>query len=278
MQCTLLSAYNRPNMAENRFYIEDAAKHVGQTVTVRGWVYNKRSSGKIKFLVLSDGTGLIQGVLFKGECTDEAFEEFEKLTQESSVEVTGALRANPRGGYEMGVQSFKLVSLAEPYPIYAQGPRRRVPDGEPPSVASQPEAMGRHPRAPRDHAVDQRVFRQAGLHPLRRPDPHAERVRGHLHAFRHQLFRREGVSHAVRPALRRSGRDGVRQDLRLRPDVPGREIQDPQTSYRVLDGRARRSLTTISTTTWSWREVHRAHRSDACSPTGRPSSRSSSAT
>ena len=104
-------------MSTNRFYIEDASKHVGQTVTVKGWVYNKRSSGKIKFLVMRDGTGLLQGVLFKGECTDEAFEEFEKLTQESAVEVTGQLRANPRGGFEMGVQTFKLVSLAEAYPI-----------------------------------------------------------------------------------------------------------------------------------------------------------------
>ena len=104
-------------MSAPRFYIEDAPKHVGQTVTVRGWVYGKRSSGKIKFLTMRDGTGLLQGVLFKGECTDEAFDAFEQLTQESSVEVTGALRANPRGGFEMGVQSFKLVTLAEPYPI-----------------------------------------------------------------------------------------------------------------------------------------------------------------
>src|SRR4051812_14676336 len=104
-------------MSTQRFSIEDAPKFVGQTVTVRGWVYNKRSSGKIKFLVMRDGTGILQGVLFKGECTDEAFENFEKLTQESSVEVTGALRANPRGGFEMGVQSFKLISLADTYPI-----------------------------------------------------------------------------------------------------------------------------------------------------------------
>src|SRR5206468_5490585 len=100
-----------------RVYIEELSKYDGQPVTLRGWVYNKRSSGKIKFLVMRDGTGLLQGVLFKGECTDQAFEEFEKLTQESSVEVTGALRANPRGGFEMGVHSFKLIGLAETYPI-----------------------------------------------------------------------------------------------------------------------------------------------------------------
>lgn len=103
----------------DRFYIEDAARYDGQSVTVKGWVYNKRSSGKIKFLILRDGTGLMQSVLFKGECNEEAFELFEKLTQESSVEVTGKLRKEPRspGGFEMGVQSMRIVQVAEAYPI-----------------------------------------------------------------------------------------------------------------------------------------------------------------
>lgn len=106
-------------MTPNRFYIEDAAQHDGQTVTVRGWVYHKRSSGKIKFLVLRDGTGLMQGVLFKGECEESALEQFERLTQESSVEVTGVLRKEPRspGGFEMGIRSLRVVQVAEPYPI-----------------------------------------------------------------------------------------------------------------------------------------------------------------
>ena len=106
-------------MTKDRFYIEDAGKHDGQIVTVRGWVYNKRSSGKIKFLILRDGTGLLQGGLFKGECTEEAFGEFEKLTQESSIEVIGKLRKEPRspGGFELGVQSIKIVQVADPYPI-----------------------------------------------------------------------------------------------------------------------------------------------------------------
>ena len=106
-------------MKKERFYIEDAGKHDGEVVTIKGWVYNKRSSGKIKFLMMRDGTGLMQGVLFKGECSEEAFVEFEKLTQESSVEVTGKLRKEPRsaGGYEMGIQSLKIIHVAEPYPI-----------------------------------------------------------------------------------------------------------------------------------------------------------------
>ena len=108
-----------PNMNATRFFIEDASKHDGEVVTIKGWVYNKRSSGKIKFVILRDGTGMMQGVLFKGECSEQAFEEFERLTQESSVEVTGKLRKEPRsvGGYELGVQSIKVVQVAEPYPI-----------------------------------------------------------------------------------------------------------------------------------------------------------------
>src|SRR3954471_17706008 len=103
-------------MSTQRFAIEDAPKFVGQTVTVRGWVYNKRSSGKIKFLVMRDGTGIMQGILFKGECDDEAFVEFERLTQESSIEVTGVLRKDRQGGIEMGIKTLKVVSIAEPYP------------------------------------------------------------------------------------------------------------------------------------------------------------------
>ncbi len=104
---------------KNRFYIEDAAQYDVKTITVNGWVYNKRSSGKIKFLILRDGTGLIQGVLIKGECDEKSFEEFEKLTQESSVIVAGTLRKEPRspGGYELTVKSIEVVQIAENYPI-----------------------------------------------------------------------------------------------------------------------------------------------------------------
>lgn len=105
-----------------RFYIEDAAKAFAAgetTVTVKGWVQHKRSSGKIKFMVVRDGTGQMQGVLVKGECDEKSFEDFEKLTQESSVIVTGQMRANPRqpGVYELGVSKLEIVSIAEPFPI-----------------------------------------------------------------------------------------------------------------------------------------------------------------
>jgi asparaginyl-tRNA synthetase len=72
-------------MKQDRFYIENSSQFDGQVVTIKGWVYNKRSSGKIKFLVVRDGTGMLQAVLFKGDCNEEAFTEFDRLTQESSV-------------------------------------------------------------------------------------------------------------------------------------------------------------------------------------------------
>lgn len=102
-----------------RFQIEKASAFDGQTITLEGWVYNSRSSGKIKFLMMRDGTGLMQGVLFKGECTDEALQAFDRLTQESSFRATGVIRKEPRsvGGYEMGIRSLEVVNVAEAYPI-----------------------------------------------------------------------------------------------------------------------------------------------------------------
>jgi asparaginyl-tRNA synthetase len=99
--------------------IEKLADFDGQTVTLRGWVFNKRSSGKIKFLMIRDGSGIVQGVLVKGECSDESFEGFEKLTQESSIEVLGKVRKEPRSklGYELTVLQVQPVQIADNYPI-----------------------------------------------------------------------------------------------------------------------------------------------------------------
>jgi asparaginyl-tRNA synthetase len=103
----------------SRVYIEDISAHDGQKVTICGWVYNKRSSGKIRFLILRDGTGIIQGVMAKNDVDEDTFSLHEKLTQESSVKVTGNIRADRRapGGYELSITDIQLVHLAEPYPI-----------------------------------------------------------------------------------------------------------------------------------------------------------------
>ena len=99
--------------------IADLAAHVDQEVTVEGWLYNKRSSGKIQFLIVRDGTGLVQAVAVKNQVSEELFATADKLTQESSVIVTGTVRADDRavGGYELTVKDLTVVGVAEEYPI-----------------------------------------------------------------------------------------------------------------------------------------------------------------
>ncbi|HYK88216.1 MAG TPA: asparagine--tRNA ligase [Acidobacteriota bacterium] len=100
-------------------YIENVGAHEGSEVTLRGWIYNKRSSGKLQFILLRDGTGIVQCVAFKGNFTQEQFEEIDKLTQESSVEISGKIRRDIRapGGYELDMTAFKIIQIAEEYPI-----------------------------------------------------------------------------------------------------------------------------------------------------------------
>ena len=101
--------------------IEKAGEHEGQEVTLQGWLYNLRESGKLLFPIFRDGTGLMQGVVSQKE-QPEAFAALRGLTQESSVEITGRIRREPRapGGYEIGVSQVQVVQPvleAEPYPI-----------------------------------------------------------------------------------------------------------------------------------------------------------------
>jgi asparaginyl-tRNA synthetase len=100
-------------------YIENISVHEGSEVTLRGWVYNKRSSGKLQFILLRDGTGVMQCVAFRGNISPEQFEELDKLTQESSLEVTGKVRRDERapGGFELEIAGFRIYQVAESYPI-----------------------------------------------------------------------------------------------------------------------------------------------------------------
>ena len=106
-------------MAVKRITIDSVRHHEGETVTLCGWVIHKRSSGRIRLLVLRDGTGTIQATLFKGETSDHAFSLHSQLTQESSLAVTGAIRKDDRapGGYEMQVSNLDVFHIAEAYPI-----------------------------------------------------------------------------------------------------------------------------------------------------------------
>ena len=100
-------------------YVRDIARYEGQDVELRGWLYNKRSSGKLHFLQVRDGTGTIQCVVFKGEVPDATFARGHDLTQESSLIVRGRVRADARSplGYEVGVTDLEVVHQATDYPI-----------------------------------------------------------------------------------------------------------------------------------------------------------------
>lgn len=103
----------------SKVYISDIGKHSGQTVTLKGWLYNKRSSGKLVFLQLRDGTGVIQCVVFKGDVSEEIFKLADSLTQESSITVTGIVKEDKRSpiGFELGVSDVTLIQAAKDYPI-----------------------------------------------------------------------------------------------------------------------------------------------------------------
>jgi asparaginyl-tRNA synthetase len=93
--------------------------HVGETVTVRGWVMTTRSSGKIAFVVLRDGSGYVQGVLSKKEVPASTWSAFESLTQETTIAMTGVVREEPRspGGYELAVHTIEVLGASPEYPI-----------------------------------------------------------------------------------------------------------------------------------------------------------------
>jgi asparaginyl-tRNA synthetase len=100
-------------------YIEDIGKHEGEEVTIKGWLHNRRSSGKIHFLILRDGSGFIQGVMSKATVGDDAFKAADHLSQETSVVVTGTARADKRApsGYEIDVKNLEVVGESHDFPI-----------------------------------------------------------------------------------------------------------------------------------------------------------------
>ncbi len=100
-------------------YIEDLAAHKDQDVEVRGWVYNTRSGGRIRFLIVRDGTGYVQATLFSKDETNPLFQTFDRLTQETSLIVRGRVREDKRapGGYEISVAEIEIIQIAVDYPI-----------------------------------------------------------------------------------------------------------------------------------------------------------------
>src|SRR5436305_3105357 len=100
-------------------YIRDLARHVGEEVTIKGWLYNLRSSGKLKFPQIRDGSGIVQGVVSKRDVSEQVWNDFDGLTQESSIIVRGKVREHPKqpGVYELDVSHIEVAQVAEEYPI-----------------------------------------------------------------------------------------------------------------------------------------------------------------
>jgi asparaginyl-tRNA synthetase len=100
-------------------YIEDIGTHEGEEVTIKGWLHNRRSSGKIHFLILRDGTGFVQAVMSKAAIGEGPFNAADHLSQETSLTVTGTVRADKRApsGYEIDAKSFDIVGESHDYPI-----------------------------------------------------------------------------------------------------------------------------------------------------------------
>lgn len=102
-----------------KIYISNLSEYVGKEISISGWLYNKRSSGKLRFLVLRDGSGYLQCVFFKGNVSTEVFELTDRVGQESSITVTGVVKEEPRapGGYELDGSNLEVIHETHEYPI-----------------------------------------------------------------------------------------------------------------------------------------------------------------
>ncbi len=106
-------------LMERHVYISDISRHDGEEVLLRGWLYGKRSSGKLHFLQIRDGTGVIQCVVSKKDVPEESFAAADRVPQEASVEVRGKVARDPRSplGYELHVTDFRILQGEAGYPI-----------------------------------------------------------------------------------------------------------------------------------------------------------------
>jgi asparaginyl-tRNA synthetase len=110
-----------------RTTIRELKSHLGETVELRGWVYNIRSSGKLRFLLMRDGSGIVQVVWFKGNVSEEIFAQLDTLTQETSLMITGKVKEDKRSpiGVELDGQTIEILQIAQEYPL---GPKEHGPD------------------------------------------------------------------------------------------------------------------------------------------------------
>ncbi|MFQ6066767.1 MAG: asparagine--tRNA ligase [bacterium] len=103
------------------------SEHLNETVMIKGWLYSRRSKGKLHFLLIRDGTGIVQGVMFQGDVSEDLFSRCNHLPQESSLIVTGKVHRDKRapGGYELALNNVEIVQLADSYPL---GKKSHGPD------------------------------------------------------------------------------------------------------------------------------------------------------
>jgi len=104
---------------DKQVYISELNHHVGDTVTMRGWLHHRRSGGKLQFLIFRDGSGFMQAVVSKADVSEDAWSDTKALTHESSIELGGTVREDARapGGYELTVTDVKVFQVAEEFPI-----------------------------------------------------------------------------------------------------------------------------------------------------------------
>jgi asparaginyl-tRNA synthetase len=219
-------------------YIEDIAKYRDQEIEVRGWVYNKRSSGKVRFLIVRDGTGLLQATAFSADAEAPLFRTFDALTQESSVIVRGLVREDKRapGGYELSLTEIEVIQIAAEYPITPK--TMDTVRWAPPSLA----------RSEKQHAVSG-APRSSGIATSSTAavsadgHPHPDRRAGGRRPIRDRVFRPESLPPGASSQWRPRG-----DKVCCSAPPSGRRNPDAPPSHRVPDGRARGRFATLQDT------------------------------
>ena len=257
------------------------ASHAGEVVGVRGWVDKKRSSGKIAFLQVRDGSGVVQVVASRSDVGEASWEEVQRASQESVVSVQGIVNEDSRapGGVEIHGRSLVVVSAAEEYPIT---PKEHgvgfLMEHRHLWLRSSQQRAALKVRAEVCQAIRD-FFYERDFTLIDSPILTPAACEGTSTLFETDYFGDPGLSQPVRPALPRTRRSRPRQGLLLRSHLPGREVEDPAPPDGVLDGRARGRLHGVRRALRPGRGVHlRAGRSGFWSAVATELARCSSAT
>ncbi len=232
-------------------YVEDLHKFVGQEVTLKGWLYHMSGKGKLHFLHVRDGSGIVQAVVSKAEVSEATFADVGKLKQETSIIVTGTVREDKRSalGVELGVKELQIVAL--PTADFPISPKEH-------GTAFLMDHRHLWLRSKRQHAIlrvrhddhqgDPRLLRHARLHARRRADLHAQRLRGHEQPLRGRLLRRarptsrSRASSTAKPARWRSARiyasarPSAPRSRKTRRHLTEFWMVEPEVAFMDLDG------------------------------------------